>query len=340
MHSLTLFIPGLFSPARELSEQDIPSLPALEKILACARREQLVEFGFSDALCMLFNLEKPADNDFPIAAITRLVDDDHSREGIWMRADPVHLAADQAGLILMDESTFTLDQHDALVFAADIKDIFSSYGMTLEVPRTNRWYLNLDTLPEIRTTPVHEVTGRDIHAFMPAGGDKSLWAKLMNEIQMALHGNYINQKRLQRNERIVNSVWLWGCGELPQINKSPWTQVFSDEEIAHGFSILNDIPCGELPSSLEEALELTDIDDDVLVVISFGMRHNQYHDIKGWIDFVVYLEEFWFSDMAHYIKSGEIGELSLLTEYQQFTVKKSSLYKFWNSPRSIANYAG
>ena len=339
MHSLTLFIPGLFLPVRDLSEQDVPPLNAMEKLLACANREQLVPFGFSEALCMLFKMERYHGNDLPIAAITRLVDDDHSRTGIWMRADPVHLVADQRGLILMDESTFTLDQHDALVLAADIKDIFSSYGMKLEVPRTNRWYLNLETLPRIKTTPVHEVTGKDIHSFMPTGEEQSQWAKLINEIQMALHGNYINQERLQRHERIVNSLWLWGYGELPQINTCSWSRVFTDEEIAKGFSILAEVPCGDLPESLDDALDLSEREDDVLVVISFGMRHNHYHDIKGWQDFIAYLEEFWFFEMEDCIKDREIGELTLVTEYQQFTISKSSLYKFWKRPKSIANYA-
>ena len=125
MHSLTLFIPGLLAPARDLPVQDIPSLPALEKLLVCSKREQLVSFGFSDAICMLFKLEKENERDYPLAAISRLVDDEHATDGIWMRADPVHLEADQRGLVLMDETTFTLDQHEALVLAADIRNIFS-----------------------------------------------------------------------------------------------------------------------------------------------------------------------------------------------------------------------
>ena len=339
MHSLTLFIPGLLLPARELSEQDIPPVPALEKLLVCANREQLIPFGFSDALCMLFKLQKQFDKDFPIAAISRLVDDDHTNTGIWMRADPVHLAADQRGLILMDESTFTLDQHDALVLAADIRDIFSSQGIALEVPRTNRWYINLEKFPRIKTTPIHEVVGKDIHGYLPAGVEQIQWAKLINEIQMVLHENHVNQKRLQGNERIVNSLWLWGCGELPELQECSWTKVFTDEEIARGFSILAGISCEELPESLDDALDQSEENDDVLVVMSFGMRHNQYHDIKGWQDFIAYLEEFWFYDMQECIKNREVGELTLLTEHQQFTITKSSLYKFWKKQKPLSAYA-
>lgn len=339
MHSLTLFIPGLLTPARDLHEQDIPRVPALEKLLVCANREQLIPFGFSDALCMLFKLERQAGKDFPIAAITRLVDDDHELAGIWMRADPVHLVADRKGLILMDESTFTLDQHDALVLAADVKDILAERGMILEAPTTNRWYVTMDDMPAIKTIPVHEVAGKDIHYYMPSGKDQQTWAKLLNEVQMVLHDSPVNAERERRGERAVNSLWFWGCGELPVLVKCPWSRVFTDEEIAKGFSVLANIPGAELPETIDDALELTEEEDDILIVMSFGLRHSQYHDLKGWQDFITYLEEFWFAEILECIKSKEIGELTILTEYQQFTISKSSFYKFWKRPKPVSVYA-
>lgn len=340
MHSLTLFVPGLLAPAPELDEQDIPSLPALEKLLACSRHDQLVSFGFADGVCMLFKLEKEKDRDYPLAAISRLVDDEHATGGIWMRADPVHLEADQRGLILMDETTFTLDQRDALVLAADMRNVFMDYGMTLEAPTTRRWYVKLQSFPAITTTPIHEVTGKYVQSFLPAGKDQTAWSNLMNEIQMTLHNNRINTEREQHNERPVNSLWFWGCGELPQIQNCPWTRVFTDEEISRGLSVLAGIPCMELPDSLDDLFQLCNDEDDILIIMSFGMRHHQYHDINGWRDFISYLEQFWFQDALACLKGNDIKELTLLTEHQQFTVTKSSLYKFWKHTRPISDYAG
>jgi hypothetical protein len=339
MHSLTLFIPGLLTPARDLAEQDIPRVPALEKILACAGCEQLVPFGFSDALCMLFKLEGQPDRDFPIAAITRLVDDEHSLAGIWMRADPVHLAADHQGLILMDESAFTLDQHDALVLAADVKDVLAERGMILEAPTTNRWYVTMDEIPAIKTVPIHEVAGHDIHYYMPSGKDQQAWAKLLNEVQMVLHNSPVNAERERRGERAINSLWFWGCGELPILVKCPWSRVFTDEIIAKGFSSLANIPCHDLTESIDDMLDTSAQDEDVLAVMSFGLQHAQYHDIKGWIDFITYVEEFWFADILDCIKAGVIEEVTLLTEYQQFTLRKSSFYQFWKRPKPVSAYA-
>ncbi len=339
MHSLTLFIPGLLAPAGAMSEQDIPRLPALEKILARSSREQLVPFGFSDALCMLFKLNCQAGQDYPIGAITRLVDDDHAVEGIWMRADPVHLAADRKGLILFDQTTFTLDQHDALVLAASVRELLAEHGMQLEVPTIERWYVQMENLPTVKTTPLHEATGRDIHELLPTGTDQMQWSQLLNEIQMTLHACAVNTTREQNGERAINSLWFWGAGRLPELPACMWTQVYSDEEIAKGFATLARVPCKELPDSLEKLIDNAAADEDALVVMSFGLRHAQYHDLRGWQDFVNYLEELWFADLEDALRTGELEELTLLTEHQQFTLRKKHLRKFWRRPVPLSRYA-
>ena len=215
MHELTLFIPGMLNLARGIADQDVPSVPSLEHLFACGRHDRLLNKGFSETLCMLFGIDTGNGQDLPVAAITHAVDDESSA-GIWMRADPVHLTVDTEGIALMDASTFTLDQHDALVLAADIKELLAERGYTLQAPTTKRWYLKLNEKPNIRTTAIHEVAGKNIHQYMPLGDDESDWRLLMNEIQMCLHARQINEERQQRGELPVNSIWFWGSGTLPE----------------------------------------------------------------------------------------------------------------------------
>ncbi|MBI4005888.1 MAG: hypothetical protein HY356_04400 [Gammaproteobacteria bacterium] len=338
MRGLTLFIPGLLQPARDLTVQDLPSTPSLERLLACGRKEQQTPFSFSDALCKLFSLNANPANDLPVAAITRLVDDEHSVKGIWMRADPVHLTADREGVVLMDGSTFTLDQHDALVLATDIRGILAERDLELEVPTVNRWYLRLNELPAVRTTAIHEVAGKDIHHCMPAGADRAYWSQLMNEIQMCLHASGVNEQRQQRKELSINSIWFWGSGELPGRVECEWSWVFSDEEIARGLAIHAGIPWSELPESIDGVIDQFGETDNVLVVITFGLRHAQYHDLKGWQDFIAYLEQYWFFSLLNYLKAGELEELSVITEFQKIKITKLSLYKLWKKRKTIRTY--
>jgi hypothetical protein len=338
MHELTLFIPGMLNPVRDMADQDIPSVPSLERLFACGRNESSLNKSFSETLCMLFGIDTGNEQDLPIAAITHAVDDDQSLAGIWMRADPVHLTVDTEGVALMDASTFTLDQHDTLVLAAEIKELLAERGYTLQAPTTKRWYLKLDEMPNIRTTTIHEVAGKNIHQYMPLGDDESDWRLLMNEIQMRLHASQINEQRQQRGELPVNSIWFWGSGTLPEYVECQWSRVFSDEEITRGLAKHANVPCSELPECIDAIMEQADEADNMLAVISFGLRHAQFHDLGGWQDFISYLEQYWFAMLSSYIKTGELGKLVILTENQKITITKLSFCKIWKRRKSISKY--
>ena len=133
MRTLTLLIPGLFGPPKGLSEDTVPELPALEVLLAKAKRQRIASVGFCTQLCDLFGYDKNPDQDLPVGAITRLIDDDDKPEGIWMRADPVHLSAGRDGVMLMESSVFSLSQHDAIVLAATLQPLIEEQGWQLEM---------------------------------------------------------------------------------------------------------------------------------------------------------------------------------------------------------------
>jgi len=326
-------------PVRDLPAQDFPPVPAIETIFARGERQVISSSGFSHMLCSLFNLKAPEGRELPVAAISHLVDDDHSPEMVWMRADPVHLSAKTNSVVLLDESSFTLDQHDALVLAAEIKDILADHDWILEAPTTNRWYIRSATMPGILTTAIHEVVGHDIQYHMPVGEDKSDWHRLINDVQMCLHASRINEERQQRGKLPVNSVWFWGGGRVPEPTQSRWTKVVSDEEIAQGLAKHANLPFAELPGSVDELLDQVNQEKNLLAVISFGLRHTQYRDLDGWRDFIVYLEQFWFTGLLNQLKSGKLDELVVLNETQKITINKLSLFKLWRRQKSMSLYA-
>ena len=339
MHSLTLYIPGLLFPSSGLMQDTLPSTPSLDSIFTYGRHTSLLPSTYTDALARLFNHKGSARQDFPVAAITRLVDEETDTDGIWMRADPVHLVADHAGLILEDNSSFSLDQHDALVLAADIATIFSELDMQLEAPTTQRWYLRMSKKPAIVTTPLHEVVGRDIDRFMPKGKDQAAWANIMNEVQMVFHNSEINLNRQRQGEKAVNSLWFWGCGKLPGASRCPWTRVFTDDVTCQGLARLSGIEGLELPDQPHDIIRQSSPQDRILAVISFGLRHCQYGDLPGWQDFIVYLDQFLFGEITEGIRSGRISELNLLTEERKIYVDKKSFRKFWRRHKPLNRYA-
>jgi len=338
MSNVTLFIPGLLDPARDLPEIDTPPTPSLRKLLAIGRRRTFPSTGFSRSLCGLFGLDSRPQQDDPVAAITHLVDDRETGEHVWMRADPVYLAADREGLVLMDSSTFSLDLQEALVLAADIRDLLAEEGLELEVPVTDRWYLKLHEPANVTTTPIHEVVAKDIHRYLPAGSGRDRWSRLLNEIQMTLHNCPVNEERQQRSELPVNSIWCWGGGNLPPAGNCQWKRVYSDEIISKGLSRLAGIACHELPEDVAGILSDSGRDDQILAVLSFGLRHAQYHDLIGWQDFIAYLEAYWFSGMLGMLHDKTIDRLTLLLGDQEFSITKSSLLKFWKQQQQLQAY--
>lgn len=337
MRKLTLLVPGFFGPASDTLPEFTPDVPSIEKHFRFGTSKNIQNTGFIPTLFQLFGFPKYK-QDYPVAAVTRLVDDDHDLKGIWMRADPVHLRPEREAVVLLDESAFDLEKHEALIFAADLQRVFTSRNIELEAPTNNRWYIKLKHLPEIKSTPIHEVVGYDIHNHLPIGKEKILWDQLSNEAQMNLHQCPLNSEREQRGEWPVNGVWMWGAGELPESKKQIWSRVFGDEVTTQGLSILTESPYADLPDSIEAVVNQSGEQDNVLVVISFGLRHKQYYDHDGWQDFIGYLEEEWFAGIEKLINQNELDVLTLFTGEKKLTVKKTTFQKFWRRKKSLCDY--
>ena len=340
MGKLTLFIPGFFGPDSETISDFKPDVPSLEKLFRFGTSKNIQNAGFIPTLFQLFGFPEYK-QDYPVAAVTRLVDDDHDLEGIWMRADPVHLRPERDAVVLLDESAFDLEKHEALILAADLQRVFTSRDIELEAPTNNRWYIKLKHLPEIKSTPIHEVVGNDIHNHLPIGKDKILWDQLSNEAQMNLHQSPLNSEREQRDEWPVNGIWMWGAGELPESPRtfnSNWSSVYADEVTTQGLSILTETPYGDLPDSIEAIINQCGEQDNILVVISFGLRHQQYFNYEGWLDFINYLEEFWFADLLNDLKSGALEELIVITKKRKIIINKRSFYKIWKKRKALCEY--
>ena len=59
----------------------------------------------------------------------------------------------------------------------------------------------------IKTTPPHDITGKSISAYLPAGDGQEKIIQLMKDSQTLLANNSINPA--------ANSIWLWGQGKAP-----------------------------------------------------------------------------------------------------------------------------
>lgn len=334
MRKLTVFIPGLFGPDIAIHPDDLPCLPSLNWFLSRGKIQSIKHFSASYSLCELFGLSAEDDMDLPIAAISRLSDDNQHPQGTWLRVDPVHVSADRDGLILIDNNRFTLSQRDALALAADINMLLEPYGVMLEVPMPYRWYLKVQEDYKLKTVPIDAIVGKDILACMPVGDDRINLIQLMNDIQMTLHSSDVNQRREQEKMLPINSVWFWGYGKLPEIINRQWSFISSDEMLAKGLSMVAATPFLDLPVSYTE-LEKSGSDFNGLIVIDAFQKYNYYHDLEGWLEALMHYETNWFAPLLKSLTSKEIEQLTIRTELNTISLESNCRYQIWKKRKTI-----
>lgn len=339
MRSLTLFIPGLAGPRVPLSREDLPSLSAQEYILGRAGHRKHDDRSYHALLAELMGVTVPEGRDVPVAPVTRLIDSEEHPDGVWMRADPVHLSADRDRVLLLESSTFALTQHDALAVATEVQQVLDADAWRLEVPFRDRWYIKLANPPDITTTELTEVAGKDIDPNLPKGLAATTWHRLMNEIQMQLHDCDINRERQARGELPVNSLWFWGAGELPDIPPRLWSTIYSDDCFLRGLAVLSMTPYYDSAGEFREVLDEMPDRAEVLVHLDHCRRASRYADLRLWQEGLLDLEAQWFEPLLRALREGELHRLEIRSEGYAFTLTPSGLKKFWRRPRSAINFA-
>jgi 2,3-bisphosphoglycerate-independent phosphoglycerate mutase len=72
---------------------------------------------------------------------------------------------------------------------------------------------------KVKTTPPHDITGKKVAAYLPEGEDASPIQSLMTLSRKLLADHPVNRKRISTGLKPANSIWLWGQGKAPKIQK-------------------------------------------------------------------------------------------------------------------------
>lgn len=331
MHSVTLVIPGL------LPVPEAAALPAESRLwYALARADRFSTP--SDYLHLLtgeFGLKLPPGEDWPAAAFSYLEDTGQPLQSVCMRIDPVHVAPGREGLVLLDSSLFEITGEEATELAAAIQPLLADYTSTIEIPDPSRWYMQMQAVPDLHTTPLYDVAGRDVGPYLPRGHARRDWLRLLNEIQMVLHEQPINHARESRGVLTINSVWFWGAGALPVIESGRIDVVTADELVARGLARACGMALQSLPAGAEELLQACDADQTGLIVIDSGWRFSQYNDAAGWMGFVDWLDSHWILPLVNALRHGELQSLTILTPGEGYHLKRRHLWRFWRRPTKL-----
>lgn len=325
-----MLLPGLAGPQSDHPVGDyLRQRPAALDLLVSRSRVDAFDAPHVDAaLLRLFNIEG---TNCPVAPLGWLADSGTPPSGYVMRADPVHLRADQSCLRLFTSDSFSIrrDEADALVEAFNTFN--RETGLQLQAPHPRRWYLHLDEPPDLQTTPPVLAAGEDINAWLPQGADARRWHVLLNEVQMLFHAHAVNEARTASSQPVINSLWLWGGGTLPFPVAAGVDRVLASNHLAQVLAGRAGIGCEDLPPDADDILAACM--PGASLIMEPALRWPAvYNDVEQWIDELERMEQRLFRPMLAALRSGRIGSLTLLPcNGRSYRVTRTRLYAFWRT---------
>jgi hypothetical protein len=337
-----LLVPDLFWPERDYRDiyRDL-KLPALERLLAKGRRQHAEARSSEAWLCEQFSVDRQAD--WPAAPYCLLADGGNPGTQHWMRADPVHLKFEGNRLVLADSGVFSVSQQESESLTDGLNAHFSDDGLMFYPLRPERWYLRAERSPALETTALPEAAGRSVDDLLPRGADAASWRARLNDVQMLLHGHAVNVERESAGKMSVNSIWLWGGGQLQSTLSAPFNAVWSKDALALGLAKAARIAARNLPDGAADLLHASASEGVSLIVLNGLRAAAQYGDADGWRKGLLRLEHDWFAPMLEALRRGRVGMVSLHALGSEGVlsaeVTRGDLRRFWRRVKPLADIA-
>lgn len=329
---LTLCLPGLLLPGQAFRDtvSDL-DLPALARLLGHGRATR------GDALAMdawaARRWHLPA---LPAAALRVLAAGGDPGEDDWLCLDPVHLEVHRRGVRLADPLALALSAEEDQALRADVAPLFAGLG-ELDARAPGRWELRLAAATELETQSPALAAGRDIDPALPGGRDGPRWRSLLAEAQMLLHGHAVNRRRDAEGRPQANSLWPWGAGALPRDTAAPFDVVWTADPVLQGLAKATHAAAAPRPLGFATA------PGRLLAVLDELAAPALALDAHAWRTALAHLETEWFAPALAALKRGDCETLTLVglgpEASVELAVTRRDLWKFWRSPRPLAELA-
>ncbi len=329
MNHLHLLIPGLIPP------QDIATevcaglrLPALEKLLARGKVSTLPAETLEDRLCAAFGVQSVA----PVRAVAdgMTVGGDY-----WLCADPVSLQVQSAQMLLLPD--VAPGSEDAAALCISLNEHFAGAGMLFFAPHPRRWYVQVETEPQMTNTPLRQVAWRDAKSHPPQGVDALHWQRIITEVQMLLHAHPLNQARAIRGELIVNSLWLWGGGRAVAL-APVFDAVGGDDDLAGAFGRAAGMSQIESLSAMLDGQS-----ENGLWIFNAAGEALQRGDLYAWREALQQFEQEYAQPLLQALKAGRLHRLTLdvlrENDMRRFVLSRGDAWKLWIGAQPLARYA-
>ncbi|MFT5659206.1 MAG: hypothetical protein ACI9KN_002489, partial [Gammaproteobacteria bacterium] len=227
---IDLVLPGLFNvPLHEIDADFLSNqLPALNQLLTYANPTPNNHYEFEAILADCIGLDGYQTLPFAQAYVDEATDDKHR----YLLCRAIHLKADMHNALVIPLPNNSVNRDDAELMLEDLQAFFSD-DCDLSRVDDDLWLMRLKQCEPSDCYPHYlSVIGRKANQFIEQSRQALPWYKLMNEMQMFMHQHDINKNRLLTGLLPLNSLWFWGAGQLPPLDKTnnKETQWFCDDK--------------------------------------------------------------------------------------------------------------
>ena len=132
----------------------------------------------------------------------------------WAVITPCHWAMGREHATLTDPATLGLNEAKSRTLLAAMQPYFATEGITLHYAQPTRWLAEGEVFRSLPTASLDRVLGRNVDKWLP---DSKAIKLLQNEMQMLLYTHIVNDERIAKGQRPVNSFWVSGSGALNKL---------------------------------------------------------------------------------------------------------------------------
>lgn len=309
-------------------------MPAVELLIARGRAAHRDAGSLEEWLAEAFSIDEQ-----PLAAgaLTVHAAGEETVSGVsWSRADPVHLRLGADRPTVVPAAGFDITQAEADRFVASLNEHFGEQA-SFVAAGPGEWCVRSRFAGEFAAVAPVELAGQAADAHLPGRAE----AAFLNEIQMVLHDHPANQGREARGVPVVNSVWLWGAGKLPESAEAPWHSISTNEPLAQGAARLAGIRWRSLPAAAADWLERAPEGGRHLVVLD-GLRGAlALGGAEAHAALVRELEAQWFAPLLDALRAGRIGMVTLHVPEAGagWETIRNDLRRFWRRAKPLSAIA-
>ena len=137
---------------------------------------------------------------------------------VTVRCNLVTLAEKNGQTFMEDYSAGHITDDDAACIIEDLKRELDGAEFSLSQGVSYRHLLLWrEGNSDIRTTPPHDISGKEIGPWLPSGEGKEKLLGLMEKSREILKDHPVNRRRKAEGKNTANSIWLWGEGTKPDM---------------------------------------------------------------------------------------------------------------------------